>query len=215
MTLLPQTYSSRSPDPVAERFNGLSTDLIHEALKAGAVAQRACASNHPRTSGGYYFYSETVRVLRDKAARASWTAESDSNIEYVVAPGGLTRIWVLAGDSDTGISNGNPKSRHGRGSYGRHAIDQNQMVLDLPGLVEAEPAIDTAFVPSWALLHYFDKGLNEIRCEISLPVPVLEDGRVSAWRERIVLPAVKLGEVKIPERPTNAIVDVEIRRRAK
>jgi hypothetical protein len=213
MVEFPQRQSPPQPNDLLSRFEGLTTEILSESLKAGAAAYRACTANHPKTSAGFYFYSEVVRVLRDLLSVYGWKPDSDANIEYVVDPPGDQRIFVLAGDAETGLPGGNPRSRHRRGSYGRHAIDRNQLVLDMSDLVEVVTPSDEDRIPTWALLHHFDVRTQRIQSELSLPVKMLDDGRVCGWSERIVLPALELVSVKIPDRRSDAEVNVEVRRR--
>lgn len=56
---------------------------------------------------------------------------------------------------------------------------------------------------------------NELRAELSLPLAVGTDGRVSVWQERIILSAQPLdGEPVVITPPVQPDIDVAVRRKA-
>ena len=66
------------------------------------------------------------------------------------------------------------------------------------------------------LLFHRDKASNEVRCELSCPAKMDEDGQINAWAERIILPSIPFGgdsvEVRSDVSKTPQI-DVKIRRK--
>lgn len=205
-----ESHNQSFADDVQRRLSllGLQLEALHEALSAGAVAFRACTTNHPLTARGYYFYAETVRGLRD--VLDGWEPESDSNIEYVVHPDGLVRLFVLAGDSGTGFAKAELRSRRKRGTRGRLAVNANQLVMDL-GTHENDSVLSAG--QTWALVHYLDLEVGEVRAEVALPTAIADDGRVNGWERRIVLPSLPLFAPAIPERVTADDVEIEVRRK--
>jgi hypothetical protein len=66
---------------------------------------------------------------------------------------------------------------------------------------------------TWLLLVHHAK--DEIRCELSLPLDVNHEGRVTVWRERILLRAMPLDPVPVEiVPPSQPDIDVAIRRKA-
>src|SRR5207249_4791227 len=98
------------------------------------------------------------------------------------------------------------------------AIMVNQAQFELfPGLAPADfrvaqPGDEPV---TWIMLIHRAEG--ELRCELSLPVSVGDDGRVNQWRERILLRSIPFdpvpGELNPLPEPQLGF-DVEIRRRA-
>lgn len=208
----------REPDSFADQVDaqlgvlGLSIGLIHGALEAGFAAYRACTASHPVNAPGYYFYAETVSVLRSSSSALGWSPGTDGNIEYIVRSDGASRLFVLAGDGGTGLAQARLHSRRSRGARGRLAVNENQLVFDIPGPSASSVVGENS--GTWALVHFIDLQAQEVRCEVSLPTSVAADGRVAGWRRRIVLPVLALGQQRIPERPSAPPIDVEVRRRA-
>jgi hypothetical protein len=68
-------------------------------------------------------------------------------------------------------------------------------------------------VTTWILLAHHAK--NELRAELSLPLDVGSDGRVSVWQERIILRTQPLdGELVMITPPAQPDIDVAVRRKA-
>ena len=70
---------------------------------------------------------------------------------------------------------------------------------------------------TWLLLMHRDHQAQEVRCELSRPVNMSAEGRVSGWVERIILSSMPFlgptGDVA-PNVPQSPEIDVEVRRRA-
>ena len=67
-------------------------------------------------------------------------------------------------------------------------------------------------VSTWILLAHHAR--NELRAELSLPLAVGNDGRVSVWQERIILRAQPLdGEPVVVTPPSQPDIDVSVRRK--
>jgi hypothetical protein len=189
---------------------------LTDAVSAGFTAYRSCTADHPATAAGYYFYSETVRALRESVGKRGWTAECDSNIEYVVHPDGHVRLFVLAGDGGTGYGAADLRSRRSRGERGRLAVHRNQLRLPVE---ENNSSADAASgekplrqIQTWALVHFVDAGAAEVRVELSLPTGISEEGRVEGWARRIILPSVG-PSLSIPEPAAQPRIDVPVARR--
>jgi hypothetical protein len=60
------------------------------------------------------------------------------------------------------------------------------------------------------------RGIQELRCELSCPIAMTEDGYVDGWKERIILrPALFDDPSKItePQGPSSPEIIVEIKKR--
>ena len=68
---------------------------------------------------------------------------------------------------------------------------------------------------TWILLIH--RASNEVRCELSLPISIGDDGHIDAWSERILLGSIPLdghlGEA-IPAPPDLPEITINVRRRA-
>jgi hypothetical protein len=65
-------------------------------------------------------------------------------------------------------------------------------------------------------LFYRDTETSEIRCELSLPARMNNEGQVDEWKERIILTAIPFGDggarIKIDSPTPNIDIDVQRRR---
>ena len=92
----------------------------------------------------------------------------------------------------------------------------NRAQLWLPGM---EPAAeeadedDDSRPTTWLLLIHHAS--DQIRCELALPLDVDHEGRVTVWRERILLRTLPLDpEPVVVVPPTQPDIDVVVRRKA-
>lgn len=166
----------------------LSADLLRDAVAMGEAARNSCTENDAISTPGFLAWSRTLRGLRELLAPMGWSKEVDRGFETTVAPNGKFAVAVATGDEATGRISGSPKTRHPKGSSTAAAIAQNQLSL----FDESEPiAPRVATVVervTWFLL--IARGVDEVRCELSLPKAIGDDGRVESWAERIVLASV-------------------------
>ena len=95
-----------------------------------------------------------------------------------------------------------------------HIKINRSLQLYLPGMELPVPLQDDdEKVTTWILLAHHAK--NELRAELSLPLDVGSDGRVSVWQERIILRAQPLdGEQVVITPPVQPDIDVAVRRKA-
>lgn len=164
---------------------GISLEILHAALEAGASASALCTPNHPRIYRGLARWGETVRSLRDQLAPAGWEPEEADNFPTVVRGDGALAIAVASGNADTGKADGHPTTRHAKGPVMHQCVETN-LYLPFGGL----PQDLNAPPPIWLLLHYRAEG--ELRAELSFPVSIDGSGFVTAWGTRLILPPIHL-----------------------
>lgn len=190
---------------------GLSVDLLRDAVAMGEAARNSCTANDPVSTPGYLAWARTIRGLRDLLA-PEWRTSSEGGLDTVVAPDGTFAIAVTTGDDATGRKTGSPKTKYPKGKATASAIAKNQMWLRFD---ELEPIVfdpvPTARV-TWLLL--FAQGEGEVRCELSLPAAIGDDGRIETWSERIILPPVgRDGEPKVTPADQEPDIVIEVSRR--
>lgn len=192
---------------------GLDIGPFHAAMGAGALAQGETGVNHASNAGGTYFFHEGLATLRGELAKADWQNERSGGLEYTVHPDGRHRIFLLAGDSNTGDPLATPHSKRPRGSQGREQVIQGQMDLALAELGVTGAAATR--MTTWALLHYFDSKNDIVRGEVSVPTEFNSSNMVTDWRVRIMLPVLDLGPGRIAKVPPGTPpVSFEVRRKS-
>ena len=161
---------------------GVPATALQESLLEGAMARDRCTPNHPPTFPGLLAWGETVRALRDRLAPSGWRRNDAGGLSTVVDAAGHVAIAVATGDEATADAAFPPSTKYTKGPSTQLMIEGNQGVLEF---MREDRASDTPRRVTWLLL--FRRVENEIRAELSLPVAIGADGRVDAWRERIIL----------------------------
>jgi hypothetical protein len=182
---------------------------------AGYIAKSNCTENHPPLFPPIAAWSEAVRTLRDVLKPEGWTRFNDQNSPKTVSPDGSISIIVSTGNEATGIPDAEPATTSSKGPNTAGAIEINRSLqLYLPGMELPVPLQDEdEKVTTWILLAHHAK--NELRAELSLPLDVGSDGRVSVWQERIILRAQPLdGEQVVITPPVQPDINVAVRRKA-
>lgn len=205
------------PHSVRSRLEqlGLTEAPLLRAVMAGFIAKANCTENHPPLFPPIAAWSESVRTLRDVLKPEGWTRFNDQNSPKTVSPDGTISIIVSTGNEATGNPNAEPSTTSSKGPNTADAIEVNRsMQLSLPGLEAPVPLHDEdEKVSTWILLVHHAK--HELRAELSLPLAVGTDGRVSVWQERIILRAQPLdGEPVVITPPIQPDIDIAVRRKA-
>ncbi|WP_175981779.1 hypothetical protein [Burkholderia sp. BCC1630] len=206
-------HTDSSAAAALERL-GLTVDTLLNAARQGYLARANCTANHPPLFAPFVAWGETLRALREQLAPLGWTRSDDRNYSRSIRADRLVAIAVATGDDATGLANRTPSTKSAKGPSTADALEVNRRQLCLPGMEPAAPVEDEERQPTtWLLLVHHAR--NEVCCELSLPLDVSEDGRISVWQERILLPATPLDPEAIEiVPPTQPDIDVAVRRKA-
>lgn len=190
---------------------GLTVEVLRDAVAMGEAARNACTANDPTIAPGFFAWARTTRGLRDVLAPGGWRRSRDGGLETVVDPEGKLAIAVATGDDATGRIGVAPKTKSPKGPATAAAIEQNQMSL----FADPDPVVSLP-VPAervtWLLL--IARGIDEVRCELSLPEAIGEGGKVEEWSERIILEPVRRdGEPTVTPADQEPDIVVEVSRR--
>ncbi len=206
-------------EPSLVRFRlahlGLTEAPLLQSVKASYIAKANCTENHPPLYPHIAAWSEAVRTLRDALRPQGWTRFNDQNSPKTVSPDGAVSIIVSTGNDATGSDIVSPATTSSKGPITADAIEVNRSLqLYLPGMeLPVELLDEDEKVSTWILLVHHAK--NELRAELSLPLAVGTDGRVSVWKERIILSVQPLdSEPVVITPPAQPDIDVAVRRKA-
>jgi hypothetical protein len=164
-------------------------------------------------------WAETVSALREYVIPLGWYRSNENNYALSVDSTGGTAIAVATGDDGTGRPDGTPSTNARKGPSTLEAITVNQLQFTFMD-ERPSPARGAASRPNnhratWILL--IRRASNEVRCELSLPISIGEDGHIDAWRERILLSSIPLdGDLAeaVPTPPPLPDIRIEVKRRA-
>lgn len=193
---------------------GLTVEIIREAVVYGQMHRDACTANDPRSLPGILAWGKTIRSLGEQLIPRGWERRDDFNLATVVNPDGDIAVVVSTGDDGTGLAELFATTKYPKGPATLAAVEVNAYQLDLFDLGRNVVPLAVRRAPriTWMLL--ISRVADEIRCELSLPSLVAEDGRVERWEERIILPPFDMGydADDLPE-DGDGDIDVEITRR--
>lgn len=199
---------------------GLTEDVLAMATMQGYLARTNCTANHPPMYAPFVAWGETVRHLREGLAPDGWTRSNDRNSARTIHPEGHIALTVATGNESTGrdLPGESPSTRSAKGPCMADALEVNRSQAWLPGMEPeafelAEADADKDQPTTWILLIHHAK--DEIRSELSLPLDMDETGRVTVWRERILLRPMPLDPVSVEvTAPVLPDIDVAVRRKA-
>lgn len=188
---------------------GLDAEVLTDAVLTGVRRAQDINAFYPVTARGFTQWSETVAFLRESLLKRDWTKEDPQNSPRVTSPDSKFSIMVVGGNASTGMSlQAKPGTARRRGPATTAAVEINvQQMLDLPGL----PIATVGRAPStWVLLYHCSYSESVVRAELSLP-DAINDGDISNWHSRILLPPVELADVDISLNPLGPQDDVDFR----
>lgn len=191
---------------------GLKESSLREAMMQGYLARARLTANHPRIFHGTSTWAETVASLRELLRPDSWEKSDIGNYELTLNSTQDIAIQVVTGDEGTGLPQAMPSNKCPKGRNTIEAINNNHQ-LDLFEELIPLACRGIKNLSTWILLYRI--ATDEIRCELSLPSTISEEGKIRGWKERIILRPLYRGEKPFEVRPTqNPEIDIEIKRKA-
>lgn len=171
---------------------GLEEQWLLQAAREALVARLSVTANHPVQAGGYYGWAEGNRALREALLPRGWSRLTDLGLDLTLSPDGSVAIAVSTGKDSTGLLGRAPSSQSPKGSRTGARVHANAVQLELfdRAVVPSNPAKLTSGCATWYLLIHFDDAIGEMRSELSLPVAIDAEGRLSGFVHRILLPSV-------------------------
>jgi hypothetical protein len=98
-------------------------------------------------------------------------------------------ISVSTGTEGTGLRDGNPCTSSAKGpkTAGVVQVNQLQEFLFPEMALPSKESLSATGRATWILLMHRDRDAQEVRCELSRPISMTDDGHVDGWAERIIL----------------------------
>lgn len=197
---------------------GLEEKPLQDCVRRGYLAFITCTPNHPPLIPSIWAWGETVRALREYVIPIGWGRSDENNYSVVLSPNKRIAIAVATGDDATGQAAANPSTKGPKGPNTLYAVVANQNQLDLFASLNPAPASTLPAEPmedrmTWILLIH--RTINEVRCELSLPLAMGADHRVDQWKERILLGSMPLdGDLLDITPPDQPDISIDVKRRA-
>ncbi len=168
----------------------LKTILLKDAIRGGLGWRNEVTRASAPTAAGVQQWLKTVEDLRTLLATLQWHIHEQQNCPFISSPDRSISIVVMTGNSETG-KNGfeDPTNQAEKGAVAENFIQQNRQ-LELFNhnsfKLAKEKQKETQV---WALLYHYDKVLNEVRFELSLPTG-FGNKKITAWGVRLILGSI-------------------------
>lgn len=182
------------PALVAVRLQELHPDLkvilFGDAIRGGLGERNEVTRASAPTAAGVRQWLKTVEDLRTLLAALQWHIHEQRNCPFISSPDRSISIVVMTGNSETG-KNGleDPTNQAEKGAVAENFVQQNSQLelfnRDSFKLVK-EKQKETQV---WALLYHYDKVLNEVRFELSLPTG-FDNKKITEWGIRLILGSI-------------------------
>lgn len=189
---------------------GLSVEVLQAALRAGEIGAGNTTKFHPVIAAGVTRWFDTVAALRGQLSEQGWKLDEQKNSPRVLSLDRTVSVMTVGGNADTGDQFHTPRTARRKGIATQDAVHSNQLVLPFPVTTvdgDRKPAEDQA---TWVLLYFRSADPNEIRAELSYPTS-FENGEISRWRQRIILPTLVLDAMVVPPHDAGGAADVDFR----
>lgn len=179
---------------------GLTASAIVEAVTKGVSAKNDAKERpFPIIYPGIAAWAHTVAALRDTLVTGhGWKASETDNFSRTISPNGKHQLIVASGTAYTGLEHGFATTTRKKGKKTKQAVEDNWDLFTFANqtpfasIVEAGLQTQNQDGPNtWYILVHFAK--KHVRVEMSIP-HAFADGRVSEWRERILIPQIELPE---------------------
>jgi hypothetical protein len=168
----------------------LKAILFKDAIRGGLGGRNEVTRASAPTAAGVQQWLNTVEDLRTLLAGRQWHIHEQQNCPFISSPDRSISIVVMTGNSETG-KNGfeDPTNQAEKGPVAQNFVQQNsQLELFNSGSfrLAKEKHKETQV---WALLYHYDKALNEVRFELSLPTG-FDNKKITEWGARLILGSI-------------------------
>lgn len=180
----------------------LNPSLLSDAIMGGLRERNEVTRASAPTAAGVQQWLKTVEDLRTLLATLHWHIHEQQNCPFISSPDRDISIVVMTGNSETG-KNGfeDPTNQAEKGTVAENFVQKNSQ-LELFNRESFKLAKkNQKETQVWALLYHYDKGLKEVRYELSFPTS-FNKKRITEWGERLILKS-------IPNNPDDFIVRKE------
>ncbi len=177
----------------------LSPTIFQNAIMGGLSGRNEVTRASAPTAAGVQQWLNTVKDLRTLLASVQWHIHEQQNCPFISSPDRVISIVVMTGSSETGKKGfEDPTNQAEKGAVAENFVQKNHQ-LELFNRGSFNLAKDhQKETQVWALLYHYDKVLNEVRFELSLPTG-FSNKKITEWGERILLGS-------IPNSPTDFVI---------
>lgn len=168
----------------------LNTTLFRDAIRGGLGGRNEVTRASAPTAAGVQQWLKTVEDLRTLLGSLHWHIHEQKNCPFISSHDRSISIVVMTGNSETG-RNGfeDPTNQAEKGAVAENFVQRNSQLelFNRESLKLAKEKQQETQV--WALLYHYDKVLNEVRFELSLPTG-FDNKKITEWGVRLILGSI-------------------------
>ena len=170
------------------RALGLTEEDVIITVQTSEIERRSCSSLEPSVAPGFKAWVAAFRTLAEQLVPRGWVKTETKGLPRILNPETAVGIAVVTGDEGTGRVHGEPRSKTPRGEQSIFLVRSNERQMGLPFPDQARRFIplpaEVEQITWWLLIH---SDGDRVRAELSLPIGLGDDHRLSVWEERIVI----------------------------
>lgn len=168
----------------------LKAILFKDAIRGGLEGRNEVTRASAPTAAGVKQWLQTVEDLRTFLAALQWHIHEQQNCPFISSPDRSISIVVMTGNGETGkIGFEDPTNQAEKGTVAENFVQQNSQ-LELFNQESFKLAKEKRKETKvWALLYHYDKVLNEVRFELSLPTG-FNNKKITEWGVRLILGSI-------------------------
>jgi len=179
--------------------SSILADAVAQALNERNESTEASAP----TEAGVSQWLKLVKLVRTWLSAEGWSILNTLNCPFIVSPDRSISIVIMTGSVETGRKGfGEPTNQAEKGAVAERFIKGNQLLLDFNQESFKLASKKSQETQVWALLYHYDKKLDEVRYELSLPTGFSKK-KITAWGERLILGS-------IPNNPTGFTIREDV-----
>lgn len=195
-----------------ELHQDLTVGLLRDVIRGGLEARNEVTRASAPTAAGVKQWLQTVEDLRTLLAALQWQIHAQQNCPFISSPDRLISIVVMTGNSETGKQGfEDPTNQAEKGVVAENFVQHNKQLelFNRESFKFAKGKQNESQV--WALLYHYDKTLNEVRFELSLPTG-FGNKKITEWGERLILGSIpnNPADFTIPQDEPNAPAKVDV-----
>lgn len=192
---------------------GIKEKELREIGEKILTAYRQATPHDALAAPGEFAYLEGVRSFRNLLCPRGWKKESDNNLELTVSPEKGISIVVSSGNKYTGNGKIFPSTKNKKGRQTEKIVYSNIEQLSIPGFKKREKEV--AYCSTWIYLYYIDNKKSEMRMELSLPIQLDKNSKITIWEKRIILQPILFDQAPVvPSLESAPESEIKIRKRA-
>lgn len=187
---------------------GILENILLESVMAGLLGKLNSTKFDTKNRPGYIQWNDTNSKLRFLTHNKGWEVYQEDGIEGIISSDKKVRIIPSSGNAATGNPNQPASNKNPKGERGIKVMEPSPQGNLFTGYAE----IEEEQIKTYVLLYYSNN--EELRAELSEPHSINSNGKITAWKQRLILPKQLLNNTEVEiEKPADEEIDIPVIRK--